>query len=55
MKIGPLPPQTAIAFSPDGKRLAVGGYRAVIVWDTTTGQPVGSVAGLAGGGAVARL
>ena len=48
MKIGPLPPQTAIAFSPDGKRLAVGGYRAVIVWDTTTGQPVGSVTGLAG-------
>ncbi len=48
MKIGPLPPQTAIAFSPDGKRLAVGGYRAVIVWDTMTGQPVGCVSSLAG-------
>lgn len=48
MKIGPLPPLTAIAFSPDGKRLAVGGYRAMILWDTTTGQPVGAISGLAG-------
>ena len=43
LKVGPLPPQTAIAFSPDGKRLAIGGYRAVIVWDTATGQPAGCV------------
>ncbi len=48
MKIGPLPPQTAIAFSPDGKHLAVGGYRAVIVWDTATGQPSGCLGSLAG-------
>ena len=48
LKAGPLPPQTAIAFSPDGKRLAVGGYRAVIIWDTLTGQPVACLGGLAG-------
>lgn len=48
LKIGPLPPLNSIAFSPDGKRLAVGGYRALIVWDTTTGQPVGCVSNLSG-------
>lgn len=48
MKIGPLPVISALAFSPDGKRLVVGSYRAIVVWDTTTGQPVGSVTGLGG-------
>jgi hypothetical protein len=39
-RVGPLPPVTAVAYSPDGKRLAIGGYRAVAVWDTATGQPL---------------
>jgi len=32
LRIGPLPPVTALAYSPDGKRLAIGAYRAVAVW-----------------------
>ena len=48
LKIGPLPPITALAYSPDGKRLAVGTYRAVTFWDTTTGQPVACLTHLAG-------
>jgi WD40 repeat protein len=48
LKVGPMPPVTALAYSPDGKRLAVGGYRAVMLWDTTTGQPVACLTGLSG-------
>jgi WD40 repeat protein len=48
LKVGPLPPVTALAFSLDGKILAVGGYRAVILWDTATGKPVTSLVNLAG-------
>jgi streptogramin lyase len=48
LRVGPLPPITALAFSPDGKRLAVGGYRAVTVWDTEAGRPVGCLTGLSG-------
>lgn len=33
-------PITALAFSPDGKQLWVGGYHEVTVWDPTTGQIV---------------
>ena len=33
MKIGPLAPVTAVAFSPDNKLLAAGSYGQVIVWD----------------------
>jgi hypothetical protein len=40
LKVGPLPPVTSLAYSPDGKTLAIGGYRCVAVWDTATGQPV---------------
>jgi len=40
LKVGPLPPVTSLAYSPDGKTLAIGGYRCVAIWDTTTGQPV---------------
>jgi WD40 repeat protein len=48
LKIGPLAPVTALAYSPDGKRLAVGSYRAVVLWDTATGQPAATIAPLAG-------
>jgi hypothetical protein len=37
---GPLPPVAAVAFSPDGKRLASGVYGRVTVWDLETAKPV---------------
>jgi len=48
LKIGPLPPITALAYSPDGKKLAIGAYRAVAIWDTATGQPVNCITHLPG-------
>src|SRR5207249_3070684 len=39
LPIGPLPPAAAVAFSPDGARLAVGSYGRVTVWDLTTAKP----------------
>ncbi len=48
LKIGPLPPVTALAFSPDGKVLAAGVYRAVLLWDTQTGKPLPCLTQLAG-------
>ncbi|HZT43601.1 MAG TPA: c-type cytochrome domain-containing protein [Chthonomonadaceae bacterium] len=48
LKIGPLPAITSLAFSPDGKQLAVGGYRAVTIWDTTAGRPLTCLIRLAG-------
>ncbi|HZP82351.1 MAG TPA: c-type cytochrome domain-containing protein, partial [Chthonomonadaceae bacterium] len=48
LKVGPLPAITALAFSLDGKRLAVGGYRAVTLWDTAKGQPEKCLVGLPG-------
>ena len=36
VKIGPLAPSTAIAFSPDGRRLLVGTFGRVVVWDLST-------------------
>jgi len=35
---GPAAAISALAFSPDGKRLAVGGYQEVLVWDLDSGK-----------------
>ncbi len=48
LKVGPLPPVTALAFSPDGKTLAVGGYRAVTLWTLATGKPTAVITHLPG-------
>jgi hypothetical protein len=39
MKIGPLAPVTAVAFSRDDTLLAVGSYGQVVVWDLAKAQP----------------
>ena len=36
LKVGPLAPVAAVAFSPDGKLLAAGSYGRVTVWDLAT-------------------
>lgn len=48
LRVGPLPAITALAFSPDGKTLAVGGYRSVMFWDMATGTPQKSITHLPG-------
>jgi WD40 repeat protein len=40
LKIGPLAPVTAVAFSPDNKLLAVGSYGQVVIWDMAEAKPV---------------
>lgn len=35
LRIGPLPPVTALAYGPDGKWLAVGSYGSIAIWDLT--------------------
>jgi cytochrome c551/c552 len=47
-KIGPLPTVAALAYSPDGTLLAVGGYRSVMIWSVATGKIVGSLTHLSG-------
>lgn len=39
LKVGPLPPVAAVAFSPDGKQLATGSYGRVTVWDLESAKP----------------
>lgn len=48
LKVGPLPPVTALVFSPDGKILAVGGYRAVTLWSLPTGKALTAITHLPG-------
>lgn len=38
-RVGPLDPIYALAFSPDGKTLAIGMSKAVLLWDMTAGKP----------------
>jgi WD40 repeat protein len=40
MKIGPLAPVTAVAFSPDSNWLAAGSYGQVVIWDLRKAEPV---------------
>lgn len=40
LPIGPLPPVTAVAFSPDGRTLATGVYGRVTVWNLIDVRPV---------------
>jgi len=56
LPVGPLAPVTALAYSPDGKTLAVGTYRAVVLWDVGAGRvarvlddPAGTVHSVAWG------
>lgn len=48
LKIGPLAPLAAVAFSPDGKLLAAGSYRQVAIWDLRSVQPVKTITNLLG-------
>jgi DNA-binding beta-propeller fold protein YncE len=40
LRVGPLAPVVAVAFSPDGKWLATGAYGRATVWDLKVGRPV---------------
>ena len=43
LKVGPLSPVAAVAYSPDGKFLATGSYGRVTVWDTKDAKPVQTI------------
>jgi WD40 repeat protein len=48
LKVGPLAPVTAVAFSPEGKLLAVGCYGRVTVWELPDLRPVKVLTNLLG-------
>jgi WD40 repeat protein len=48
LRIGPLPPVTALAFSADNRLLAVGTYGQVELWDLHDGRPAGSLVSIPG-------
>jgi WD40 repeat protein len=40
LQVGPLAPITAVAFSPEGKTLALGSYGQVVIWDMEKATPI---------------
>jgi WD40 repeat protein len=48
LKVGPLSPIAAVAFSPDGKWLATGSYGLVTIWDLETARPVKALTNVLG-------
>lgn len=46
--LGPSAPVAAVAFSPDGKRLATGGYQEVLVWDLAKAALLKRIGGCSG-------
>jgi WD40 repeat protein len=48
LRVGPLPPVTALAFSGDNRLLAVGTYGQVVLWDLQEGRPAGSIRDIPG-------
>lgn len=48
VEFGPTPALCALAFLPDGKRLLVGGYGEIVVWDLSEGQLAGRWGNLSG-------
>jgi WD40 repeat protein len=48
LRLGPLPPVTALAFSGDDRLLAVGTYGQVVLWDLVDGCPAGAIRDLPG-------
>ncbi|MFA0750992.1 MAG: hypothetical protein SLRJCFUN_001395 [Candidatus Fervidibacter sp.] len=48
VEFGPTPALCALAFLPDGKRLLVGGYGEIVIWDLSEGQLAGRWGNLSG-------
>jgi WD40 repeat protein len=48
LRVGPLAPVTALAFSPTGRLLATGTYGQVTIWDLTTLRPVKALTNVLG-------
>jgi WD40 repeat protein len=48
LRVGPLPPVTALAISGDNRLLAVGTYAQVVLWDLEEGRPGGSIVDIPG-------